>query len=490
MRNPIPEARLQKLQALREKGVDPFPRRFDGAEPIGGFRERIREGEMVPVRAAGRVVAIRNFGKAAFLDVKDRSGRIQVYFKKDAIGDAAYEVYQLLDLGDLIGVEGDLGKTRTGEPTVFAKSFQLLAKSLQPLPAKWHGLKDVEIRYRKRYLDLIASEDVQKIFLRRADVIREVRAFLDGRGFIEVETPVLHSIAGGATARPFVTHHNALDMDLYMRIALELHLKRLLVGGLERVYEIGRIFRNEGIDATHNPEFTMLEAYQAYTDMSGMMELVETLFASLALKYFGESRRVPYGERELNFTPPFARRTYRDLLREHASVDLDDREGVKRVAQALKIDAAGRDHWDLANEIFEETVEPKLIDPTFVTEHPVAICPLAKAKASDPTVAERFELFVDHKELANAFSELNDPIDQEERFRKQVESGSDEVPKEVDVDYVVALEHGLPPAGGIGIGIDRLVMLLTNSHNIREVVLFPLLRRQEGEGPIEVEEGT
>ncbi|MBI1850787.1 MAG: lysine--tRNA ligase [Planctomycetes bacterium] len=487
MRTPIPAERLQKLQALREKGVDPYPRLFEGAEPIGGFRDRIVDGAMVPVRAAGRITAIRGHGKAAFLDLKDRSGKIQVYFKKDTLGDALYEVYQLLDLGDFIGVDGEVAKTRTGEPTVFAKSFTLLSKSLQPLPAKWHGLKDVQIRYRKRYLDLVSSDDVPKIFLRRADVIREIRAFLDGRGFIEVETPVLHSIAGGATARPFVTHHNALDMDLFMRIALELHLKRLLVGGLERVYEIGRVFRNEGIDATHNPEFTMLEAYQAFTDFTGMMELCETLFANLAKKYFGESRRVPYGELELDFTPPFPRRTYRDLLREHAKVDLEDHEGVKRVAREMKIDVAGLDHYAIANEIFEEAVEPTLLHPTFVTEHPVAICPLAKTKASDPTIAERFELFIAHKELANAFSELNDPIDQEERFRKQVASGSDEVPKEVDVDYVVALEHGLPPAGGIGIGIDRLVMLLTNSHNIREVVLFPLLRRQEGEGPIEVE---
>jgi lysyl-tRNA synthetase class 2 len=480
MRTPIPRERLQKLQALEEKGVDPFGRRFDDALPIGDGVRRALAGETGAFRAAGRIVAIRGHGKAAFLDLKDRTGRIQVYLKKDVVGERLFEIYQLLDLGDFLGVEGDLGKTRTGEPTIFASSFTLLTKSLQPLPEKWHGLKDVEIRYRKRYLDLVSNDEVTAVFLRRAEIIRRIRAFLDSRGFIEVETPTMHAIAGGATARPFVTHHNALDLELYLRVALELHLKRLLVGGLDRVYEIGRIFRNEGIDSRHNPEFTMLEAYQAYTDYNGMMELAQTLLSSLAEAFFGPARRVPYGGREIDFTPPFRRASYRDLLREHASADIDDHGALKRVAHDLRLDVSGLDAHGVANEIFEETVEPKLVDPTFVVDYPLPICPLAKAKRSDPSLAERFELFVDGTEIANAFTELNDPIDQEERFRRQVAAGGDEVPREVDVDFVIALEHGMPPAGGIGIGIDRLTMILTNSPSIREVILFPLLRPQEG----------
>ncbi len=481
MRSPIPSDRLQKLKALRERGVEPYPYRFPEARPIRDVLASLRDDATVEARSAGRIVAIRGHGKAAFVDLKDRTGRIQVYFKRDALGEDAFEAYKLLDLGDIIGVDGTVAKTRTGEPTIFATAFSLLTKTLQPLPEKWHGLKDVEIRYRKRYLDLLSNEDVQRIFIRRAEIVRDIRAFLDERGFIEVETPTMHAIAGGAAARPFITHHNALDMDLYLRIALELHLKRLLVGGLERVYEIGRIFRNEGIDTRHNPEFTMLEAYQAYTDYHGMMELSESLLARLAERYFGPECRVPYGDGTLDCKPPFKRRSYRELVREHAGVDVEDRAGLARVARQLELDVAGLDLPHLANEIFEETCEPKLVDPTFVVDYPLAICPLAKSKAGEPTVAERFELFVNGTELANAFSELNDPIDQEERFVRQVASNDEEAPKEVDVDFVQALEHGMPPAGGIGIGIDRLVMLFTNSHSIREVILFPLLRKQEGE---------
>ncbi len=467
--------RIKSLETIRAAGIDPFGGKFVVTHSIqqvlDGFQP---EGGGPPVTIAGRILAIRDHGKSAFVTLRDQTGRMQAYFRRDTVGEALYAVYKQLHIGDIVGATGPVQKTKTGETTVFADGFTLLCKALLPLPEKFHGLKDVEIRYRRRYVDLIANPEVMETFQRRVRIVRNVRRFMEERNFLEVETPMMHPIPGGAAARPFITHHNALDMDLYLRIAPELYLKRLLVGGLERVYEINRNFRNEGLSPKHNPEFSMMEVYQAYGDYHDMMQLTEDLFVSLA-REFHPDLKVTYGDAILDLTPPWRRARYLDLFREHAHVDWHDAPAVAAKAASLGIDVKGKSPQAIAGDVFEATVEPHLGGPIFVTEYPTAICPLAKAKRDDPAVAERFELFFCGMEMANAFTELNDPIDQRARFLRQLEN-RDEGMAKLDEDFLMALEHGMPPAGGLGIGIDRLVMVLTNSRSIRDVILFPLMR--------------
>jgi len=464
--------RRKKRDALLAKGIDPYGGRFDGGEQIAAVTGDYQEGRTV--RVAGRMLALRNFGKAAFIDVRDASGKIQVYVRKDQIGEDAFELFKLLDLGDIIGVEGELGKSRTGEITAFAKSLCILSKALLPPPEKWHGLRDVEIRYRRRYVDLFANPEVMKAFRQRTRIISRIRQYLDGCGFMEVETPMMQPIPGGAAARPFITHHNTLDMDLYLRVSPELFLKRLLVGGMERVYEINRNFRNEGISTRHNPEFTMMEVYQAYADYNVMMDLAEALISTLAVELAGKAQ-VEFGEHTLDFAAPWPRRKWNDLLTEYAGVGLEDEEGLRRRAKELDRDPSGH-KAAVADRLFEACVEQQLIRPTFVLDYPVAICPLTRACADAPEFAERFELYVAGMEIANAYTELNDPVDQEQRLRTQIEQTEGEV-RTVDEDFLAALKYGMPPAGGLGIGIDRLVMLLTNAPCIRDVILFPLMKQ-------------
>jgi lysyl-tRNA synthetase class 2 len=411
-----------------------------------------------------------------FIDIRDWTGKIQVLIGKAQVGDRHWELAQCLDLGDIIGVDGELKRTKTGELTIFADGLQFLTKSIETPPEKWHGLADPELRNRMRYLDLAYTEGVMDRFLQRTQIVHSIRATLASEGFVEVEGPTLHAIAGGAAARPFVTHHNALDMDLYLRIALELHLKRLLVGGMERVYELGRVYRNEGISPRHNPEFTMLEAYQAYGDYHTMMDLTEKLIVR-AIEATGQPLQLPWGESVINFTPPFARKSYDELFAEHTGVDLADPSSISYFASSRGIEVTGRHPDVIKNEIFEEFVQPKLTGPIFVLDYPASICPLTKRKKDKPEIAERFELFVQGMELANAYTELNDPDLQEELFSRQLEGlPEEESMARMDRDFIRALRHGMPPAGGLGIGIDRLVMLLTNCQSIREVILFPLYR--------------
>jgi lysyl-tRNA synthetase, class II len=446
------------------------------------------------VCVAGRIVALRGHGKAGFAHIFDSGQRLQLYVKLDNVGPKGYELFQLLDLGDLIGVAGHLFRTKTGELTVWVTELTLLSKALLPLPEKWHGLSDVEIRYRQRYLDLIANEKARGIFVRRAHIVRELRRFFNARGYIEVETPMMQPIAGGAAARPFITHHNTLDVDLYLRIAPELYLKRLVVGGLDRVYEINRNFRNEGISTEHNPEFTMLEFYQAYSDYHDLMDLNEELFASLATEVTGSSF-VKYGEHDLDFSK-FQRLSMREAVGRYwpegaapapTVAELAAPGGPRAAADRFNAWApsAGLDalmglgamkDGEITGLLFETVAEGQLIQPTILYDFPTEISPLSKCRADDPSLVERFEIYVAGMELGNAFSELNDPIEQERRFREQVESGDEEAPREVDMDYIRALAHGMPPTAGEGIGIDRLTMLFTDSHSIREVILFPLLR--------------
>ncbi len=479
--------RKKKLEELREQGIDPFPPRtppFDSTEAIRKKIEPMETGSLSAnstMAAAGRVLMQRGFGKLTFFVLLDQKGKIQLMCSQggheewQGTRESSLHLAKKIEAGDFVWASGHLGRTKKNEPTLFVNELKILSKSLTPPPEKWHGLQDVELRYRRRYVDLWANEGVKEVFEARSKMIHTIRLFLDKRGFLEVETPELHSIAGGAAARPFITHHNTLDEDLYLRIALELHLKRLLVGGFERVYEIGRVFRNEGIDTRHNPEFTMLELYQAFSDYNGMMELTEAMIGEAAFAVIG-STKAKFREKEYDLKPPFRRATYAALMQEHAKVDLFDEKAVAEKARALKLDLKGKNHWKIVNDVFEETVEPTLEGPIFILDYPTPICPLAKKKPEDPRFAERFELFVAGMELANAFSELNDPMDQEERFKEQVNSKDEEAPKEVDEDYVQALEYGMPPAGGLGVGMDRLAMLLTNSSSIRDVILFPTLR--------------
>ena len=479
--------RLSKLEALRAAGRDPYPARGVEAEPIadlqaaGGTPEDPgpRLGEVVTV--AGRLLSLRDFGKLIFAPVQDRTGRIQVGLQKKELAEWWPE-RKHLDGGDLVGIKGVLGHTQKGELTVWATEVHLLSKSLAPPPEKWHGLTDVEARYRRRYVDLWASEGVRDVFVARSKMISTTRRFLEDRGFLEVETPTLHPVAGGATARPFVTHHNALDMSLYLRIAPELYLKRLIVGGLERVFEVSRNFRNEGLSTRHNPEFTMLELYQAQADFRHMMEITESLLERLAIELNGTTE-VNFRGGTYDLKAPFRRARYDELFEERNGCAIDDEERVRARAAELgvKVDPA-LGYWKLAGEVFEETVEESLTGPVFVTHYPVPLCPLTKTDPDDPRYAERFELFLAGMELANAFSELNDPQEQERRFEEQVASKDPETPGEVDIDYVQALEYGMPPTGGLGIGLDRLAMVLTDQSSIRDVLLFPTMRPQAGAG--------
>jgi lysyl-tRNA synthetase class 2 len=430
------------------------------------------------VRVAGRIMLRRGQGKVNFLQLRDWTGAIQVFVGKNQVGEAGWALADLLDLGDLLGVDGTLGFTRTGELTVFATALTFLGKSLLPPPEKWHGLTDVEQRSRQRYVDLFSNPESLTTFLGRSKVIAAFRRVLADRGFVEVETPTMQPIAGGAAARPFVTHHNALDIQLYLRIAPELYLKRLLVGGMERVFEIGRVYRNEGISTRHNPEFTMLEAYQAYADYHGMMDLTESLICGAIDALDGNYRR-PWGDAAIDFTPPWPRKTYAELFREHTGIDPADFEAVTAKALELGLHPSGKDRDVVVSEVFEAVVEDRLDGPVFVIDYPAAVCPLTKRKASDPSVAERFELYVRGMELANAYTELNDPLLQDELFRKQLagQKEEDSMAKKDD-DFVRALKHGMPPAGGLGIGMDRLCMLLMNQSSIRDVILFPLMRPQ------------
>jgi lysyl-tRNA synthetase class 2 len=476
------ESRSDKLRRIEKLGIDPWGGRFDGHEPIGAIRNLPLNAESKPrVRAAGRIVRRRIMGGAHFLDIWDWTGRIQVYLGKKQLGAEAWSLAQALDLGDLVGIDGEFDQTRTGELTIFADKLHFLAKSLLPHPDKWSGMHDVETRLRHRYLDLVYNPEVLERSLKRVRIVREIRNYLDARGFCEVETPTFHAIAGGAAARPFTTHHNALDIDLYLRIALELHLKRLLVGGIEKVYEIGRVFRNEGISPRHNPEFTMLELYEAYADYQKMMDLTEGLIAA-CVRSLGGSMTLPFDGATIDFTPPWQRASYSDLFREHLGVGLDDQAGVERIAAREGIVAAGKHHDVLVHELFELRVEPHLSGPVFVYDYPAALCPLTKRKRGNPALAERFELYIHKMELANAYTELNDPDTQEAMFHQQLAGlPEDESMAKMDEDFVRALRHGMPPAGGMGLGIDRLVMLLTDTRSIRDVILFPLLRPEPRE---------
>jgi len=487
--NELIRLRREKLDALRARGTDPFGGRYpvthwarDLAERLGNANDEELKG-FGPASLAGRVVAIRHHGKTCFAHLMDQTGRIQLYARADGLGDE-YVRFVELDTGDFVGVTGEMFRTRTGELTVAVKSFAFLAKSLRPLPEKWHGLKDVETRYRQRYVDLIVNAEARDVFSMRARLIRGIRTFLDARGFLEVETPMMQPIPGGAIARPFKTHHNALDLDLYLRIAPELYLKRLLVGGFERVYEINRNFRNEGISTMHNPEFTTLEFYQAYADYSDLMELTESLFVELAHALRG-SLSLLWGEHALDFKPPWRRLPFFAGLSQAlglAVTPTTDVASVARAAAARGIAHDGGPASKLWKDVFETLVEPTLVQPTFVIDFPTELSPLAKRKRDNPQLVDRFELFVARHEMANAYSELNDPIDQLARFREQValQARGDDEAHWLDEDYVRALEYGMPPAAGEGIGIDRLLMMFTNQPSIRETILFPLLRPEGG----------
>jgi len=480
--------RRSKLARLRASGEDPFrTTRFDRTHLAADIHANFDSLEGSTVRVAGRLIGHRRHGKAAFLDLQDRSGRIQLLLRLNQLGETRYEEANDLDTGDIIGAAGQVLRTRTGEVTVEVGEFRLLAKALRPLPEKWHGLRDVEIRYRQRYLDLIANQESRRIFEVRSKVVREIRAFLDSRGFLEVETPIMQPLPGGALARPFITHHNALDVDLYLRIASELYLKRLIVGGLEKVYEIGVTFRNEGISTQHNPEFTMLEAYQAYADYHTMMELFEGMVADAAQEALGTTE-IEWDGRRIDLSPPWRRVTLHEAIEEHAGVDprrlLSLEEALKICADKGLPAEAGTPLSTLINNLFEAFVQPTLIQPTFVLDYPTSISPLAKARADRPELAERFEPFIAGMELGNAFSELNDPEEQRRRFEEQVRlrAQGDVEAHPMDEDFLRALEYGMPPTGGLGLGIDRLVMVLTGAASIRDVILFPQMKRERS-GP-------
>ena len=478
------EERRQKLAALRELGLDPYPARFEGRVEIGSLLSQVDATPPVAARVAGRVGARRDFGQLVFFDLVDQSGRLQVMVKKGTSDEASHRlVKKLVDEGDFLGVAGKLGRSKSNEPTLFADEVRLLTKALRSPPEKWHGLTDLELRYRYRYLDLMSNAEVRDAFVLRSRILQDLRRLLAEKGFLEVETPLLHPIAGGAAARPFVTQHNALDMRLFLRIAPELYLKRLLVGGFEKVFEIGRVFRNEGISPRHNPEFTMMELYWAYADFRSVMDLTEELIVTLARAHLKEGR-TKLGERVIDLSGPFARKSYHELVGEHASIDSHDESALRKKADALGLkEVHGAPAHKVLEALFEHCVEPNLVQPTFVTLYPTAISPLSKSCPDRPELVERFELFVNGWELANAFSELNDPLDQRQRFEAQVASKDPEAPGEVDEDYLRALEHGMPPAGGLGIGIDRLCMVLGGFLSIRDTILFPLRRPLPPDAP-------
>ena len=488
-RESLEAVRIEKLRRIEAMGIDPWGQRFDGHQPIAAVRAlALPEAVPVPetptpgpkVRVAGRIMLRRGQGKVNFLELRDWTGRIQIFVGKNQVGESAWALAAELDLSDLLGVDGTLGHTKTGELTVFATALTVLGKSLNPPPEKWHGLTDLEQRYRQRYVDLFSNPDSLTALLGRSKIVSAFRKHMEAKGFVEVETPTMQAIAGGAAARPFVTHHNALDIDLYLRIAPELYLKRLLVGGMERVFEIGRVYRNEGISPKHNPEFTMMEAYQAYGDYHNMMDLTESLIQG-AIEAIGGGPKRPWGDVTIDFTPPWPRTTYAELFELHAGTAMSDRAAVRAKAETLGISTAGKDHDVVVNAVFEAVVEDRLEGPVFVIDYPAAICPLTKRKTSSPAVAERFELFIRGMELANAYTELNDPVLQESLLRNQLAGqAADDSMAKMDDDFVRALKHAMPPAGGLGIGIDRLCMLLLNRSSIRDVILFPLMRPQPG----------
>ncbi|KQX57772.1 MULTISPECIES: lysine--tRNA ligase [unclassified Paenibacillus] len=485
--------RRNKLDELRGLGVDPFGSKYvrthSTKEILKAYQDKTKEeldAENHEVSIAGRIMQKRGMGKASFAHLQDITGKIQIYVREDALDANKYQAFDLLDLGDMVGVQGVVFKTKTGETSIKVKSLEVLTKSLLPLPDKFHGLSDVELRYRQRYVDLIMNQDVQQTFILRSRIIQSMRRYLDSLGYLEVETPTLHSVAGGASARPFNTHHNALDMQLHMRIAIELHLKRLIVGGLEKVYEIGRVYRNEGISTRHNPEFTMIELYEAYADYKDIMKLTEELIAHIAQEVLGNTT-VPYGDHEVNLAVGWRRVSMVDAIKEVKGVDFSvhmSNEEAHRLAKEHHVQVEPHMTFGhIVNQFFETFVEETLIQPTFIYGHPLEISPLAKKNPEDPRFTDRFELFIVAREHANAFTELNDPIDQRERFEAQLrekEQGNDEA-HEMDEDFIRALEYGMPPTGGLGIGIDRLVMLLTNAPSIRDVLLFPLMRERQGE---------
>ncbi|ADO54063.1 MULTISPECIES: lysine--tRNA ligase [Paenibacillus] len=484
------QIRRAKLDELRSLGIDPFGRKYIRTAEAGVLlskydsltKEELEE-KNIEVSIAGRIMAKRVMGKASFAHIQDLSGRIQIYVRQDTVPEANYKAFGILDLGDIVGVKGVLFKTKTGETTIKVLDIEVLSKSLYPLPEKYHGLKDVELRYRQRYVDLVMNPEVQKTFITRSRIIQSMRRYLDSLGYLEVETPTLHAIAGGAAAKPFVTHHNALDTQLYMRIAIELHLKRLIVGGMEKVYEIGRVYRNEGVSTRHNPEFTLIELYEAYADYKDIMQLTENLIAHIAQEVLG-TQHIQYQGQEVDLTPQWRRVSMVDAVKEVTGVDFSaqmSNEEAHRLAKEHKVPVEPHMTFGhILNAFFEHFVEETLIQPTFITGHPVEISPLAKKNEQDPRFTDRFELFVVAREHANAFTELNDPIDQRQRFEAQLlerEHGNDEA-HQMDDDFIRALEYGMPPTGGLGIGIDRLVMLLTDAPSIRDVLLFPHMRNR------------
>ena len=474
--------RRDKLSSLMQAGSNPYQiTKFDQTHHAQQIKDTYTDGEEMNVSVAGRIMSKRIMGKAGFAHLQDGSGSIQLYVSRDSLGEENYAAFKSMDIGDIIGVKGYVFITRTGEISVHAQSVTLLSKSLQVLPEKYHGLKDTDARYRQRYVDLIVNPEVRDVFVKRSRIISEIRRVLDDRGFLEVETPVLHTIAGGANARPFITHHNTLDIDMYLRIALELHLKRLIVGGFERVYEIGRVFRNEGMDTRHNPEFTLLELYQAYTDFNGMMDLTEELIRTVAKNVLGTAQ-ITYGGVAIDLDKPFERLSMKDAVKKYSGVDFDTLAALEAARAAAKAHGIAyeerHEKGDILNLFFEEYCEEKLIQPTFITGHPVEISPLAKRIPGNEAYTERFELFIVGREHANAFSELNDPIDQRARFEAQaaLKAAGDDEACDVDEDFLCALEYGMPPTGGLGIGVDRLVMLLTDTASIRDCLLFPTMK--------------
>lgn len=480
--NELLQIRRDKLKELCDNGENPFEvMRYDRDNSSTEILNNFEKMEGTTVSVAGRLMSKRVMGKASFCHVADRDGQIQVYVRRDDVGEDAYKKFKKLDIGDVVGISGKVFKTGTGETSIHAETVTLLSKSLRPLPEKWHGLKDMDLRYRQRYVDLIINPEVKQTFIIRSKIIKYIREFLDNRGYIEVETPVLNTISGGATARPFITHHNTLDIDMYLRIATELNLKRLIVGGLEKVYEIGRIFRNEGMDIKHNPEFTTIELYEAFTDYHGMMDLTEDLISTVTERVLGTTDIV-YQDKEIHLGKGWEKIAMMDAVKKYAGVDfttVSTSEEAIALAKSVGVEVEeGKSVGEAMYEVFDEKVEPQLIQPTFIMDYPIEVSPLAKKKPSNPDYTERFEFFINGTEYGNAFSELNDPIDQRERFEKQVEArekGDDEAGM-MDDDYINALEYGMAPTGGLGIGIDRFVMLLTNSYSIRDVLLFPTMK--------------
>ncbi len=475
--NKFEKQRQEKLSRIKEFGIDPYGGRYEGAEPAEDVKLRFKDGdESQQAKCAGRIVLLRDIGKLIFITLRDRSGTIQIGLSKKLLSEQ-WSLAKLLDLGDIIGASGQLGRTKTGEITIWVDDVVFLSKCLLQPPEKFHGLSDIDQRYRQRYVDLWANPEVMERFKNRSAIIYTIRELLKSKGFLEVETPMMQTIAGGAAAKPFITHHNSLDMDLFLRISPELFLKRLLVGGMEKVFEVNRNFRNEGLSRQHNPEFTMLEVYQAYGDYKVMMDLTEEIFGLCVEKYC-QSEQVQFDDMTIDFIRPWRRATYSELLKEYSGCDIDDIEAVRAKAKQLGLEA-DVDDAVVVNEVFETTVENNLVAPTFVIDYPAVLCPLAKRRKDNPQFSERFELFIARMELANAYTELNDPAEQYENFRTQLR-GQEESLTKMDLDYITALKYGMPPAGGLGIGIDRLVMVLTGVASIRDVVLFPLLRPAKG----------